>query len=404
VVTENVGSTAYDAPATGSHEAGTPVTYDLDAYISDLQAGDNVLAVQGHNRTINSSDFSLIPALRAEITVVPIQGLSATNDSPTALGLTTTLTATVTAGSNVTYTWAFGDDQTGQGAVVTASNPMGVVTATTTVTVTGDAYTTTTRVITYTYDKLYRLTDADYSSGERFGYEYDPVGNPVSAALRGTYRRTVHVHTQTLTTTTVTTYTYDNANRLDYFYEGGVQTDLTWDDNPLVTLRGRRPLRYTSEACGNLLTQGTNVYTWNTANRLIEANVDGVVSGFEYNGLGQRTETTVATTTTEYVLDVAGGLPEVIVASTGGASTRYVQIQGQVLAQYDSGTWAYLAPDALDSVRQLVDANGQVTLAQHYDPYGNLLEAAGVGGRGTPWEVEEFITVCKSHADVPRHR
>jgi PKD repeat protein len=34
----------------------------------------------------------------------------------------------------------------------------------------GIGYTTTTRVITYTYDPLYRLTGADYSSGERFEY------------------------------------------------------------------------------------------------------------------------------------------------------------------------------------------------------------------------------------------
>jgi YD repeat-containing protein len=51
------------------------------------------------------------------------------------------------------------------------------------------------RVITYTYDDLYRLVDADYSTGEQFEYDYDAVGN-----------RTVH--TQTLTSTTVTTYTY----------------------------------------------------------------------------------------------------------------------------------------------------------------------------------------------------
>jgi RHS repeat-associated protein len=104
-----------------------------------------------------------------------------------------------------------------------------------------------------------------------------------------------------------------------------------------------------------------------------------IPSSLALRGTNWRTETTVATTTTEYVLDVAGGLPEVIVATTDGASTPYVQIQGQVLAQYDSGTWAYVAPDALGSVRQLADTDGHVTLAQHYDPFGNLLEAAGQG-------------------------
>jgi len=78
---------------------------------------------------------------------VPIAGLSVASDSPTALGSVTTLTATIAAGSNVTYTWALGDGESGSGAVVshtypavdtytavvTASNSVSVVTATTTV-------------------------------------------------------------------------------------------------------------------------------------------------------------------------------------------------------------------------------------------------------------------------------
>ncbi len=81
----------------------------------------------------------------------PIAGLSVVNDSPTELGQATTLTATVTAGSNITYSWTFGDGQTGSGAVVThtyeavdiytavvtASNATNEVTATTIVTITG---------------------------------------------------------------------------------------------------------------------------------------------------------------------------------------------------------------------------------------------------------------------------
>ena len=74
----------------------------------------------------------------------PIAGLTATSDSPTALGQPTTLTATVTAGSSVGYAWAFGDGALGDGstashtypaaggytAVVTASNSLSLVTAT----------------------------------------------------------------------------------------------------------------------------------------------------------------------------------------------------------------------------------------------------------------------------------
>jgi len=54
---------AYDQKAQASHEAGTPETYDLTAQKALLQIGDNVLALQVHNRSITSSDLSLIPEL-----------------------------------------------------------------------------------------------------------------------------------------------------------------------------------------------------------------------------------------------------------------------------------------------------------------------------------------------------
>jgi PKD repeat protein len=76
---------------------------------------------------------------------MPIAGLAAFNDSPTALGNPTNLWATVTAGSNVSYAWNFGDTLTAPGnpvshtyaltgtytAVVTATNSRGSMTATT---------------------------------------------------------------------------------------------------------------------------------------------------------------------------------------------------------------------------------------------------------------------------------
>jgi len=64
---------------------------------------------------------------------LPIEGLTASNDSPTPLGGATTFTATVTSGTNVSFTWAFGDDSSGSGALVTHVYPApGVYTATVT--------------------------------------------------------------------------------------------------------------------------------------------------------------------------------------------------------------------------------------------------------------------------------
>ncbi len=81
------------------------------------------------------------------VTDIAITGLAAQNSSPTILGRTTYLTASISAGSNVTYVWAFGDGQTGSGAIVThtyavlgvytamvtATNSLGSISITTTV-------------------------------------------------------------------------------------------------------------------------------------------------------------------------------------------------------------------------------------------------------------------------------
>jgi PKD repeat protein len=81
----------------------------------------------------------------SEATDILINGLSAGNDGPTLLGTATQLSASILSGSNVSYTWDFGDGSSGSGASVshqyaapgsytaevTATNPVSQETATT---------------------------------------------------------------------------------------------------------------------------------------------------------------------------------------------------------------------------------------------------------------------------------
>ena len=119
--------------------------------------------------------------------------------------------------------------------------------------------------------------------------------------------------------------------------------------------------------------------SYDRANGLTQVVSGTLTTGFTYNGAGDRVAKTVDGVTTDYVLDPAAGLTQVLVESTGGESTTYLYGH-DLLAQYDSGTWAYHVNDGLGSVRQLVDAAGEVQRAQSYDPFGNLLSASGSVG------------------------
>jgi RHS repeat-associated protein len=189
--------------------------------------------------------------------------------------------------------------------------------------------------INYVYDPLYRLTQADYSTGDYYHYAYDAVGNRLTET------------TQLATTS----YQYDVANRLTSV--DGI--NYTWDNN------------------GNLLNDGVNTYTYDPANRLVSFNGQGVNATYIYNGMGDRLSQTVNSNTTTYTLDLNTGLTQVL---NDGTNT-YLYGNGRI-AQVNTTT-EYFLGDALGSVRQLTDATGDVTLAKSYQPYGETLASAGNG-------------------------
>jgi RHS repeat-associated protein len=190
--------------------------------------------------------------------------------------------------------------------------------------------------IDYVYDPLYRLTEANYSTGDTYHYTYDAVGNRL---------------TQT-TQLAVNSYQYDVANRLASV--NGV--NYTWDNN------------------GNLLNDGVNTYAYDSANRLTSMSNQSTVSSYQYNGMGDRLQQTVNGNTTTYTLDINTSLPEVL------NDGQYTYLYGMDnIAQVNAGGTQYFLGDALNSTRQLTDANAQITLAQSYDPFGSVSFSAGNG-------------------------
>jgi RHS repeat-associated protein len=190
--------------------------------------------------------------------------------------------------------------------------------------------------IDYRYDPLYRLTAADYESGEFFQYSYDPVGNRL--------RQDTHNSTNL--------YAYDATNRL-------IEVD---------------GLTYTWDANGNLIDNGDRTNAYDHANRLIALSDQNSVYSYEYNGLGDRLQQTVDEITTNYSLDLNTEFTQVL---SNGIDT-YLYCVNRI-GEKGNNDWSYHLTDALGSVRQLLILDGSINLTQSFEPFGSMLSNAGYG-------------------------
>jgi hypothetical protein len=193
-------------------------------------------------------------------------------------------------------------------------------------------------VITYTYDPLHRLTNAQYSSGACFSYNYDPVGNSV----RG---------------------------RQSHRTDGNDHLDASYD----LHLRCRQPAVVHWRSVLHLGQHWQLDQRWHfrVCLRSSEPNDQHHVEWrqFAYNGDGARLQQIIAGVPTTYTQDLAAPLPVVLQAKTGSATTQYVYALGtRPLAQY-STAWEYLLLDILGSVCQIADASGDAILTESHESH-----------------------------------
>src|SRR5439155_14436900 len=178
-------------------------------------------------------------------------------------------------------------------------------------------------VVTYTYDRLYRLTNDGATA-----YTYDPTGNRLTTNKGGS----------------TTTYTYDRADRLTNV--GGVA--------------------YTVNAAGNQTGRGPDTFAFDQANRLTTSSVSGTTTTYAYNGDGLRKSKTTGATTTSYVFDVNGNLSGLI----DDGARKYVWGLGLAYGVDGNGAITAAHTDVQRSVRALTDAAGALTQTYERDAFG----------------------------------
>gem|GEM_PF-5798368 len=181
---------------------------------------------------------------------------------------------------------------------------------------------TNTRVLTYTYDGLQRLTETQ---------EVGP------------------------TTTTAYSSTYDLAgNRLEAWTNGVLIQNHSYDAANQVS-------GWSYDAAGNLTSDGTTTSTYDALNRLT---VQGITNN-AYNGDGVLVAQTTGSATISYTQDLIAPLSQILSDGT----SQYVYGRDRLFG-VAGGTRTWYLGDALGSVRQTFDDAGLVQQALRYDAWG----------------------------------
>ena len=214
---------------------------------------------------------------------------------------------------------------------------------------------TTPDTISYSYNSRSEVIGAvsNQNSAYNYAYNFDPIGNRLTANLAGTsYNYTANMLNQ---------YTVVNSNQ------------PTYDDD------------------GNMLTNGNWTYTWNGENRLIRAvnSANGVKLEFAYDYMGRRIFKKVYNGETlekhlSFVYDGYKLIEERNALDNNAAVRKYVwqpeALDRDVpLTVYDvvSEKTYYYHTDANKNVPELSDESGNVVAHYEYSPFGSLTKATG---------------------------
>jgi RHS repeat-associated protein len=202
-----------------------------------------------------------------------------------------------------------------------------------------------TQVTDYQYDAANRLISATLganalppvpSATPQYAYAYDAASNPKSIAANGPAQSVAYTSTNAI--------------------QGG-----TYDGN------------------GSPTSLDGASYTWDAANRLISATVNGVESDFTYDGeshLVRIVERQGARTIADkaYAWSGSARVLEHDNTQAGSPVSKQYFAEGFLLA---SGGGYYYVADRLGSVRQLADTSGALVAQYQYDPYGNQVIGFG---------------------------
>jgi len=260
-------------------------------------------------------------------------------------------------------------------------------------------------IVTYTYDVNGRLSQKTNGNGTYTTYVYDADGNVlhlVNDAPNGTINsrfdytyNALGLETSEATIDGTWTYTYDAGGQLIHAVFGSTNPSVPSQDlayrydamgNRITTVINGFTTAYTTnnlneytsvggvndtyDAVGNLTSDGTNTYTYNSQNQLVGVTGPSGTTTYTYNALGQQVASTTNGQMTQNLIDPSG-IGNIVgeYTGSGGLIADYTYGLGLASQVTANGTY-YYDFDALGSTAGLSDAVGRDLNRYSYVPFG----------------------------------
>lgn len=239
--------------------------------------------------------------------------------------------------------------------------------------------------ISYTYDNANRITQIA-QSGSTTSFSYDSANRRTSLTLPNGISVAYGYDDNSRVTGITYQYSGSILGNLTYAYESlgrriqvggsfartglpGAVTSTSYDSaNELTNWNG---VSISYDANGNMLSDGSNAFSWNARNQVATLNSVGL----QYDAFGRRTKNAGGTS---FLYNGANAVQELL-----GSTVTANSIGGgvdEVFTRTDSNDSFTPLSDALGSTIALVNASGSIQTTYSYDPYGNT----SVFGTATP--------------------
>lgn len=237
---------------------------------------------------------------------------------------------------------------------------------------------------TFNYDDLSRRTSVALGNGTSTSYSYSAQGNLSGLAhdLAGTAQDIAWTFNRNQAQE-VNTHSWSNDL---YQWTGYSNGSRAYAANGLNQYTSAAGATLGHDANGNLSTDGTWTYGYNSDNRLTSASKAGLSASLGYDPLGRLSKTVVGGAVSELLYTGIDLVAEY--DGSGNLVRRYVHGPGldEALVQYDgtgtgSKTWLY--GDHLGSIVAGANASGTATATYTYGPFGEPNTAAGTRFRYT---------------------